>query len=80
MYFYHGRANAIHPYKNLLTQTKDVLSIPRNPINPDSKLIITGNIPLKYLSPPKPNTIYLVSVGNYVRSSHWFLNQDFQDL
>jgi hypothetical protein len=45
MHLYHGRANAIHPYKNLLTQTKDVLSIPRNPENPDSKLIITGNIP-----------------------------------
>jgi hypothetical protein len=69
MHLYHGRANAIHPYKNLLTQTKDVLC---NPRNPDSKLIITGNTPLKYPSPPKSKTIYLVFVRNYARSSYWF--------
>ena len=34
MHLYHGRANAIHPYNNLLTQNKDFLC---NPVNPDSK-------------------------------------------
>ena len=65
---------------NLPPQTGDLIVNPINPVNPDSKLINTGNIPLKYPSPPKPNTIYLVFVENYARSSHWFLNQDFQDL
>ena len=37
MHLYHGRANAIHPYNNLLTQTEDVLCNPINPENPDSK-------------------------------------------
>jgi hypothetical protein len=37
MHLYHGRANAIHPYNNLLNQTKDALFNPQNPENPDSK-------------------------------------------
>jgi hypothetical protein len=50
MHLYHGRANAIHPYNNLLTQTEDVLCNPINPVNPvnpDSKLIFTGIVTLK---------------------------------
>jgi hypothetical protein len=47
MHLYYGRANAIYPYNNLLTQTKDFLSIPLNPVNPDSKLIFTGKITSK---------------------------------
>jgi calcineurin-like phosphoesterase family protein len=47
MHLYHGRANAIHPYNNLLTQTEDVLCNPQNPVNPDSKLIFTGILTLK---------------------------------
>ncbi len=38
MHLYHGRANAIHPYNNLLTQTEDILFNPQNPVNPDSKI------------------------------------------
>jgi len=37
MHLYHGRANAIHPYNNLLIQIEDVLFNPQNPVNPDSK-------------------------------------------
>jgi hypothetical protein len=61
MYRYHGRANAIRPYNN-----------PQNPVNPVSKLIFTGKIPLKYPSSPKPKTTFPIFVGNYARSSHWF--------
>jgi hypothetical protein len=35
MHLYHGRANAIHPYNNLLIQNEDVLFNPKNPGNPD---------------------------------------------
>jgi hypothetical protein len=47
MHLYYGRANAIHPYNNLLTQNKDVHCNPQNPVNPDSKLIFTGIVTLK---------------------------------
>jgi hypothetical protein len=43
------------------TQTEDVIV---NPINPDSKLMYSGNIPKKEYSP--------ISVGNYAWSSQWF--------
>jgi hypothetical protein len=42
MHLYHGRANAIHPYNNLHIQNEDVLSNPRNPVNPDSKSSESG--------------------------------------
>ena len=44
MHLYHGRANAIHLYNNLLTQTKDFLC---NPVNPDSELIFTRILTLE---------------------------------
>jgi hypothetical protein len=50
MHLYHGRANAIHPYNNLLTQTKDALSNPQNPENPDSKPQLKA--------PPKTKSTY----------------------
>jgi hypothetical protein len=55
MHLYHGRANAIHPYNNLLTQTKDVLSNPQNPVNPDSKTLFTGKIIWRILVTPIMN-------------------------
>jgi hypothetical protein len=47
MHLYHGRANAIHPYNNLLTQTKDVHCNPQNPVNPDSELIFRAIVTLE---------------------------------
>ena len=38
MHLYHGRANAIRPYERDITMYKH-LSNPRNPENPDSKII-----------------------------------------
>jgi hypothetical protein len=55
MHLYHGRANAIHPYNNLLTQNKDVHCNPRNPVNPDSKLIFTGIVIWRILVTPIMN-------------------------
>ena len=72
MQLYQGRANAICPYNNLLIQNEDVLFNHTKPVNPDSKIIFTGKIPLKYPSSPKPKTTFPIFVGNYARSSHWF--------
>ena len=72
MQLYQGRANAIRPYNNILIHNEDVLFNHTNPVNPDSKLIFTGKIPLKYPSSPKPKTTFPIFVGNYARSSHWF--------
>ena len=40
-------------YNNLTTQTGDVICSPENPVNPDSKLIGSGNIPQSTDSQPK---------------------------